>query len=68
MSDNEDRVINRKVTDIRDGADGVIVDFNDGGRVKVALIGPKGGVRYYARRSAGNVLKSRKVSYATKRN
>lgn len=54
-----DRIINRKVRDIRDGAPGVILDDNDAGRVKVRLITGTKGIRYYARKNAGNLLKPR---------
>jgi hypothetical protein len=46
-----------RVTDIMDGTNGVIVDWNDSGRVKVLIGGTK--VRYYARKDVASRLKRR---------
>lgn len=46
-----------RVTDILNGEAGVIVDWNDKGRVKVLVNGTQ--VRYYARKDVASRLKRR---------
>lgn len=46
-----------RVTNIRNGENGVVIDHNDEGRVKVLVQGRI--VRYYPRKDVGNILKRR---------
>lgn len=46
-----------RVTDINNGENGVIVDYNDNGRIKVLVGGEK--VRYYDRKDVASNLKRR---------